>query len=65
MELLLATSVVGRNEKKHEKLQSGQTVDEPCAVNPNALHLQPETLAKSCEQDNATSDAKKDKTYLD
>jgi len=41
---------------------SVRTADEPCDFSPNALQLQPETLAKSCEQDNATLDEKKDKT---
>jgi len=63
MDLLLAKSVVGRNEKN--TINFSQDSRLPCDVSPNALRLQPETLANSREQDNATSDVKKDKKYLD
>jgi hypothetical protein len=52
-------------ETRKTRQTSVRTADYPCDVSPNALQLQPETLAKSFEQDNATSDAKKDNKYLD
>jgi hypothetical protein len=50
--------------KRKTRETSVITADDPRDVSPNALQLQAETLAKSCEKD-VISDAEKDKKHLD